>query len=641
MPAETTSAKHVAVRWLYWLACVPFLLAAAAYAYFVVFSRPMSPDEGYLMITVRSFLSEGSLYDTVYTQYGPFYYCYEWFLHAVLSVPLTHDATRWLCAAHWLGAATLLGFAGWRMTGSAFGGLLVFTQAVVHLAGLATEPGHPQELVALLLAAALWMVAGGKRAMPPLLALGGIAALLAFTKINVGVFFGIAVLLTLRAWGPDRLSRRLWGWVTMLLCAAAPLVLMRSHLGAEWCRNFSLVLSAAIVGSIVMTHWPSLAPASKGKLHGRVAVGFLSVAGVLIGVTLATGTSWRGLADGLFLTPLKMSGVALLPLTAPVGVLANAALALAAAISFRWLGGRANFVVTLLKGCYAALGLFLWLGEVQAQILWLLPWVWLVGSPVGDQDDGASQNGFARTFLSMAAAWQALQAYPIAGSQVTIATLLLVVSYVVCAADVWRELAARPWWRGLSAGWPAGRVRLAQAFMVLGLLLVFTNHWCGLRKAQAHHASLPRLDLPGSHLVRMEAETAGMYRALSGYLRTNCETFVSYPGINSLHFWSGRPPPTHINGTGWGQLSPGQQERILQALRESKRPLLVVVEAAMQSWNGEGPAPIRPLVRFVRQNCRPIARLDRFLVFEPLPTTNRSTQKSSLYPESLTARPLE
>ena len=61
------------------------------------------------MITIQSFLEKQPLYDVVFTQYGPAYYVYEWFLHRVLSIPLTHDATRWLCIVHWLGAAALLG----------------------------------------------------------------------------------------------------------------------------------------------------------------------------------------------------------------------------------------------------------------------------------------------------------------------------------------------------------------------------------------------------------------------------------------------------------------------------------------------------------------------------------------------------
>src|SRR2546421_6862139 len=60
--------------WVLGIAAILFLGVAAAFAYYVVFSRSMSPDEGYLMITVQSFVDGNALYDKVITHYGPFYY---------------------------------------------------------------------------------------------------------------------------------------------------------------------------------------------------------------------------------------------------------------------------------------------------------------------------------------------------------------------------------------------------------------------------------------------------------------------------------------------------------------------------------------------------------------------------------------
>ena len=60
----------------------------------------------------------------MFTQYGPFYYFYQWLIRSVLMVPLTHDATRMLCIVHWLGASLLFGFAVRRLIGSGLAGLL-------------------------------------------------------------------------------------------------------------------------------------------------------------------------------------------------------------------------------------------------------------------------------------------------------------------------------------------------------------------------------------------------------------------------------------------------------------------------------------------------------------------------------------
>ena len=95
-----------------------------------------------------------------------------------------------------------------------------------------------------------------------------------------------------------------------------------------------------------------------------------------------------------------------------------------------------------------------------------------------------------------------------------------------------------------------------------------------------------------------------MYRELARYLERECDTFVTYPGFNSLYFWTGKRPPTHLNSTGWGQLSHPQQERILASLRQAQRPLLVVVAAAAESWKNGAPEPILPLVQNTKTSAR-------------------------------------
>jgi len=60
---------------------IVFFSVAAIYAGYTVFSRSLSIDEGYLMITIQSFLEGNALYDSIFTHYGPFYYAYEWILH--------------------------------------------------------------------------------------------------------------------------------------------------------------------------------------------------------------------------------------------------------------------------------------------------------------------------------------------------------------------------------------------------------------------------------------------------------------------------------------------------------------------------------------------------------------------------------
>ena len=77
------------------------------------------------------------------------------------------------------------------------------------------------------------------------------------------------------------------------------------------------------------------------------------------------------------------------------------------------------------------------------------------------------------------------------------------------------------------------------------------------------------------------------------------------------------PSPTHCNSTGWGQLSHPQQECILAALRQSPRPMLAVVENALQRWTNDPPPQIAPLTRFVLDECREVKRVGYFVLFVP------------------------
>ena len=607
-------------RWLVLATGAALLLAGTIFGCFTVFSRPMSPDEGYLMITVQSFLGGHGLYDTVFTQYGPFYYACEWLLHAVLRVPLTHDATRLACVFHWMLAAALLGLAVRRSTKSSLAGAVMFMAAVVHLARIADEPGHPQEVVVLLLALAVWVMSGGAGESGRFVALGIFGAALAFTKINVGIFFLAGLLLTIWCKSPVRLTRGVLHWLVIAASACLPVLLMRRHLEMEWCRNYCIVAVVAIVAVLIASRrnaaqrdvdWRAFAQAGLGLLMGSL---------VCLAVAFWTGSSLRGLVEGLLLTPMKMSGVALLPLPVPNGAMVNAGISLLLALAAKsWLQHESgqHWLIGL-KAVFGVLG-GLWLaGNANAELVWLLPWVWLVVIAPATEVEKAERLPHWRIFLCLGAVWQALQAYPIAGTQMTAATLLLVVASVVCLADASKALTARERWTRRFDSMSSRRVALVQAFTALFLLALFINAWCKLPDVRRQYESLIPLGLPGSRLVRMDAETVGMYRALSEYLDINCDAFVSYPGINSLYLWTGQLPPTHINSTGWGQLSHAQQNAILGSMKKFSRPLLVVVEAAVRSWGNPGPEAISPLIRFVREECRPVARLGRFVIFQPI-----------------------
>jgi hypothetical protein len=604
------------------LITISLLLVAFAialiYAGFFVFSRSMSLDEGYLMITVQGFNGGHALYDDLYTQYGPFYYFYEWLLRSVLHVPLTHDATRFICMAHWLFASALLGVTAWKLTRSNLAGLFVGAQAIVHLSPLAHEPGHPQEVIAVLLSLGVLAASRLERGRLVWWSLGIITALIAFTKINVGVFFGFALLLAMRCHSTDRLARGAWNLLPLGLCAALPFLLMRQHAGEEWCRNLGIAVACTTISVYLAGKQTAFARNFDLRVYWKTLAAFAATAGILITITFSTGSSWHGLLNGLLLTPLKMPRVTLLHLAMPNGVVLNGGVALTAAmVVIRYKAdGRISIVLSGLKLTFAIAGAFCLLGNANAQLSYLLPWIWLVILPPSVVSLNREES-FSRILIALVTAWQSLQTYPIAGTQVTLATSFLVLTYGVCLADALRMLAEISRIQIPKVALTPKNEVLMRALAGTALLFVFANLWCKLPALRREYSQLLPLDLPGSRFIRMDEEIVTMNQQLTRYLETECDTFVSYPGIHSLYFWTGKTPPTQINSTGWGQLTHDQQRQIFNSLRHARRPKLVVTEALMRGWETPYADPIRPLVSFVTEECRPVKRIGRCLIFEP------------------------
>jgi hypothetical protein len=616
--APSPYKRSKATRPWIWLACALILLVVAlAYAFYTTFSQALGLDEGYLMITVQSFLERQSLYDVVFTQYGPVYYVYEWFLHRVLSIPLTHDATRWLCIVHWLGAAALLGVVGRMMTGSLFAGLFAFSQGGIHLAHLGREPGHPQEIIALLLA--IGAVAANridKRSGLP--ALGALTAVLLFIKPNVGIFFAASLFLTIY-FHSNRSGGGASGrtWLLIAGCALLPFLLMRRHVMFEWCRNYSLVAALGIVASAltardVASHHVSL------RRCIEAVISFVAVAVMFAGIAMFTGTSAAGLLDGLLLTPLRTPDIAILPLRVPNAAVGNAVAALLVAMFASATSGHArrDVVITLLKLCFVLVSSFVLIGRPSAQLMYILPWVWLVAIPGGN---GVNQivlaTSFPRVFLALAAAWQSLQAYPVAGTQLAIGSMLLVVATTVSLADALVALRIPERICTVTAHWRTSVADACESLAAIAVIAFFALVWCKLPVARRNYANLPKLNLPGAHLVRTDTAMVHRYQALAQYLQANCDTFITCPGINDFYFWTGKRPPTHLNPTTISILTARQQEQILAGLRRAERPLVVILESIVNDPGRRGSGSIRVLLEALRDEYVEVHHIAPFKIY--------------------------
>jgi len=619
-------------RWVVLTGTALFLVVAGIYAYSIVFSQfARYDDEGLLMIAVRGFLKGEPLYDRVSTLYGPAYYFFQWLLHAVAFLPVTHDVTGMLCVVQWLAAAGFLAWAAARMTRSVLLASFVFIQAIVHLTQLSGEPGHPQELVVVLIALAVIVASANWRSARTPIWLGTIGAALALTKINVGVFYGVGFLLALCCHTPFCRRYPACFWSALLVTGISPFLIMRGHLAEPWAWNFSWMSCITVIATGASAYIFAGEPNVTPRDWLRAGSSFAAFSALLLILLLLTGSSLSATIDALVGRAIKMSDLFCIPLResggcwSMVGSFAIAAIVLTA---WRHLE-RFRLAAAVLKGFYGILGTFLLVKEPGMQLVYLLPWAWLLLVPTGTTLHPQSDNRFSRTFLCLAAAWQILQAYPVAGTQVAIATFLAVLVYSLCLYDAILALAKAPSMASqLVTITP--QTALLFKFLLFVSLLAFEGKWCLPVDYWSRRASMPAVDLAGTRLLHLPAHELRTYESLTDYLKRESDAFVTVPGLNSMYFWTGEAPPTYFTIAESAMLSDKEQEAILNVLRQSRRPLVLINLGSLNTMIGK---EVRdgPLLRFIRDECSEIKRLDKFRILAPkqnVPALNASLPPS-------------
>jgi hypothetical protein len=595
-----------------------FIAIAGVYAFSTTFSQFASyDDQGSMMVCIRGYLEGHPLYDSVRLMYGPFYFIYEAILHRLTCLPVTHDVTGIICIVHWLAAAGVLAVAGGLMTRSALLGVFIFMQATVHLQNVAREPGHPQELEVLVLALAILVVATGSLRGWRLALLGMIGAALVFTKINVGAFFGVALLMVLSSHAPFLQARRGLFLGLLVLCGSLPFLLMRQHFAEAWARDFGFVVCASVIAAGAFTY--TLAGEHRLGFRAWLQTGIpFGVVSVLVPLAvLVNGTSLSGMVDTAVRLPASLPGIQWYSLSIPNSAWSAAAALLTAAVALRFRARwqRCNLAIAAFKGGYGVLGCALFVEEPRIQLGYLLPWLWLVLIQVPKNSLGQPQSLFPRAMLCLLAAWQGLQAYPVPYTQVSVATFLAVLAYSICLHDALVALAAAPRINEhLRLLTPQTVLRLHG--VVLGSLLLSFGVQSLWRWAD--YAAAPRLELRGARYLRLSDPRAEGYRALAQYLEKECDTFIASPLLNSLYLWTDKRPPTWFNVNGGGIPSgDGQQAQVVAALQQAKRPLILVRESQVPNLLGAQPSVRGPLIRYMREDCLEVKRLGGYRILAP------------------------
>jgi hypothetical protein len=198
----------------------------------------------------------------------------------------------------------------------------------------------------------------------------------------------------------------------------------------------------------------------------------------------------------------------------------------------------------------------------------------------------------------MLAVLGALQAYPVAGSQISYAAALFIPLGAMGIAEGWRAIQRLPSAstaasKGLRYGYKAVFSAIVVATMYVALSLQPTQAFLAYRAGVA-------LGLPGTSMMRLPNDQAAGLREVAAVLKTNCDTFESLPGLNSFYPLAGEPAPTGFNSTSWPwQFTPDRQMKIVDASRTYARQCAVVNRGVLLEWARGRAVPSGPLVDYI------------------------------------------
>lgn len=607
-------------------------IAATVVAYFGIFSEfAFYDDEGTLLTTLKAFVNGHTLYRDIWSVYGPFYYELFGGFFKLTGLDVTTDASRSIVVLVWVSSSLLFGLAAQRLSGRLALGVTAMIVAFSALNVLGGEPMHPQGLSVVLIGGFLLAAASGQggRVTRSGVVCGALLAALLLTKVNLGIYAIVAVLVA-AAVAIEPVHRRGWlRWLVFLGFLALPVVVLHRDLSQGWVRELLLLelLAMASVLIAARTLWP--APGDNDGGTGRwllAAIGSFVVAFLAIVIAIfLTGPSPADVYDGVVKQALGIRDVLTseFPFPAGAAVVWAVASATAAVVTVRLQlvrDGRPSLWLGLLR-VVAGLAILLSVAKIApltfgpstrdpVVLPMLLAWIATI-APTGSCEDPFRR--LLRILVPALAVAETLQVYPVSGSQMGIAAVAFVPVGAICLGDAVDELRA---WSAARRGPMLRDFRLALGVVMVALPAAFALNVLvlpGATNIRNYHDG-EKLSLPGAELMRLPASSVETYSGVVDLLHEHeCSTFVGLPNVPSLYLWSQLEAPLPTIPNAWPRaLSRSQQQQAVRELRASPHPCAFKNEELAAVYLAGGPAPDEPLVNYVEHNFRPVSTVGPF-----------------------------
>jgi hypothetical protein len=570
-------------------------------------------DEGYMLVSLHSFTGGDHLYGQVFSEYGPFFFQFWGGLFSLLGLNFDHDTGRLVTLVVWVAVSLFVGFAIYRITDSVPLGVCVQLLVFHGLDKFVNEPMHPGGLTCLLLAvivlASTLVVRLPRTAWATI---GAAAAGLVLTKVNVGGFAVLAVVLAcVAAYGATARAR----WARPLLeavCVALPVALMAPLLDDPLVRDYVVHATLAIAALVIGLRLSGPAAERFGIGLRWLLGGFAALAAASLVLAVALGTDPGDLVDGILLDALRHPDIIAIDLGLPPAALVVDLIAIAICVGFARASrpgtvpdhslqiarAVAGVVAGLLIGLTGAgVRLPVVAAGFQSGGMWALTLAWVALLPTAVAPP--PQTAFARRLVPALAVLEGLHAYPVAGTQVQWSAFLMLPVGAIAFDNGRRDLAV------LLGGRRADGFALAAPAVALCLIVVAAIV-LPYDRAHDRYDTGRSLQIAGSERLHLPAGDAAQYEQVVALLRANCDSFLTYPGENSFYVWSGLDPPTGFNAPNWMQLfdEPTQQAVVSAASKFDR--LCLVRQPYLASLLPQGrPIPQRPLYRFVQTGFEP------------------------------------
>jgi hypothetical protein len=579
-----------------------FLLCLTALCGIVAYSRAFSnyafyDDEGTLMMSLKRFFDGLPLYDRVGAIYGPAFYLFEWTMHRVAGIPLSHDSVRFVSVFVWLLTTALAFLIVYKITRSLTVAALTHLLVFRAMGFMGVETAHPQEICILLLVTIALVACYEEHRTFLALSLGALTGVAFLAKLNLGAMVVLGVgIAAAAALNPGRWQRVVFVGVVSA-AMTFPVILMHVHLPFGPALKFLLVEELSIVGAVLAITRTSV-PVNLSWRDIWLAMAGFGVMAVLIGsFVFARGTTPEGMLHWMVILPATRFAQHTSPTWVDNRAFPVALLGLSLSIYFCVKHGRRT-ALTVAKLTFSLVVILSCALGSQNQLFAFAPsFLWMVVL----RPDGypPARGAFPRMVLACVGVLQILYAYPVGGSQVSLAAVLILIAAIVCLADAWNELEA---WRPALLRAPSVALQISVAVCTLILMADIAV----AARAYKKYRSLTPLNLAGASRVRLQPQEAEFRQQIVTRALSSCTALLTVPHLFSFNLFTGLPAPEGIYPSGMIDLNKTEQEQIAQEFSRQPRGCILYNEDNLKFWRHDRDFYSEPLVHLALTDFRTV-----------------------------------